>query len=255
MNRTVVDVPAHLVRIHVVIGVQGAGVAFVPGAVVIGEETGGALPAKGTAIAIDPIDGTRAFLAETETYSTTLALIRDGKTALGMISNPTTGEIAYATAGGGSRLIRLSLFGEPDEAYALHARPPGEGPALVNLHPNRQAGDVMHTLYQAWARGDIAMVRSPGGSPAWALVEAARGQFVYANLWSRRPAEAYDLAAGALIVRRAGGEVKDVDGRPIDSLRHGGPFVAAVDSGAADRVTELLRQGLDKPGTHPGSPD
>jgi len=33
---------------------------FDPSAVVVGEETGGALPAKGTAIAIDPIDGTPA---------------------------------------------------------------------------------------------------------------------------------------------------------------------------------------------------
>ena len=214
-------------------------------AVVVGEETGGELPTKGTAIAIDPIDGTRAFLAETETYSTTLALIRDGKTVLGMISNPTTGEIAYATADGASRLIRLSLFGEPDEAYALGTRSAEESPILVNMHPNWKARGVMDTLYHAWGRGDIAMVRSPGGSPAWALVEAARGHFVYANLWSNRAAEAYDLSAGTLIVRRAGGEVADLAGKPIDALRHSGPFVAGVDPRAAAHLTELLREGME----------
>jgi len=80
-------------------------------AVVVGEETGGDLPEEGLAVAIDPIDGTWAFLTETETYSTTLALIRDRRTVLGMISNPVTGEVAYATDAGGARLLRLSLFG------------------------------------------------------------------------------------------------------------------------------------------------
>ena len=219
--------------------------SYDPDAVVVGEETGGALPSKGTAIAIDPIDGTRAFLAETETYSTTLALIRDGETVLGMVSNPATGEVAYATAGGDSRLIRLSLFGEPDEAYALGSRPTKESPALVNIHPNRKGGGVMDALYRAWGRRDIAMVRSPGGSPAWALVESARGHFVYANLWSKRAAEAFDLAAAVLIVRRTGGEVTDLDGTPIDALRHSGPFVSGLNSQTVSRLTELLREGVE----------
>jgi fructose-1,6-bisphosphatase/inositol monophosphatase family enzyme len=213
--------------------------------VVVGEETGGTLPATGRALAIDPIDGTRAFLAETETYSTTLALIRDRKTILGMVSNPATGEIAYATATGDSRLIRLALFGEPDEAYSLRAPVSQESPLLVNMHPSRNAHSVVDALYGAWERGEIAMVRSPGGSPAWALVEAARGHFVYANLWSSRAAEAFDLAAGNLIVQRAGGAVNDLDGKPIDALRHSGPFVAGLDSGKVARLAELLRAGME----------
>jgi fructose-1,6-bisphosphatase/inositol monophosphatase family enzyme len=215
-------------------------------AVVVGEETGGVLPSAGTAIAIDPIDGTRAFLAETETYSTTLALIRNGKVGLGMVSNPTAGEIAYAAVGGASRLVRLSTFGEPDEASVLTRPATAERPLLVNIHPNRHGADVVTALYRAWGRRDIAMVRSPGGSPAWALVEAARGHFVYANLWSKRPAEAFDLAAAVLIVRQAGGEVSDLDGEPIDALRHSGPFVAGLDSRTVFRLIGLLRDGLEK---------
>ena len=212
-------------------------------AVVVGEETGGELPTTGTAIAIDPIDGTRAFLAETETYSTTLALIRDGETVLGMVSNPATGEIAYATAGGGSRLIRLSLFGEPDGAHTLGIPVSQDSPILVNLHPSRNAHGMIDTLYHSWKRSDIAMVRSPGDSPAWALVEAARGHFVYANMWSERAAEAFDLAAGVLIVRRAGGEVTDLDGKLIDALRHRGPFIAGLDPRKTSLLTGLLREG------------
>ena len=85
---------------------------------------------------------------------------------------------------------------------------------LVNVHPNRKGAWLLDTLYRAWQRAEVDMVRSPGGSPAWALVEVARGHFTYVNLWSKRPAQAYDLAAGAIIVRRAGGELIGLEGGP-----------------------------------------
>jgi myo-inositol-1(or 4)-monophosphatase len=217
--------------------------SFGPDVVLIGEESGGALAPGGTALAIDPIDGTRAFLAKTETYSTTLALIRNGEAVLGMVSNPSTGEIAYATAGRSARLVHLSLFGEPDAAITLGAAPAVE-PTLIHIHPSRHAADVVDTLYRAWERRDIAMVRSPGGSPSWGLIEAAGGQFVYANLWDDRPAEAFDLAAGVLVVRRAGGEVSHLDGTPIEALWHAGPFVAGLDRAKVALVAGLLSEGL-----------
>lgn len=212
--------------------------------VVVGEETGGTLPGSGLAVAIDPIDGTWAFLSDSETYCTTVALIQDRETLLGMVSNPVTGEIAYATASGDARLIRLPLFGEATAALALGSRPTEGAPPLVHLHPSRQAGSVMGALYAAWERNDIHMVRSTGGSPAWALVEAARGHFTYANLWSERAAEAYDLAAGVLVVRRAQGEVVDLAGRSIDPIRHSGPFVAGASAAPRARVIELVQQAL-----------
>jgi 3'(2'), 5'-bisphosphate nucleotidase len=225
--------------------------AFGSTVVVVGEESGGALPLTGTAIAIDPIDGTRAFLAETETYSTALAVIKDGVTGVGIVSNPVTGEIAYATADGPARLIRLSLFGEPDAALKLGARDADDSPLLVNLQPSRGGSPVVDALYGAWDRREIALVRSPGGSPAWGLVEAARGHLVYVNLWSERPTEAFDLAAAVLIVRRAGGDVSNLDGHPIDALRHSGPFVAGLDRAKISRVTAVLKSAGLRPGTNP----
>ena len=77
-----------------------------------------------------------------------------------------------------------------------------------------------------------------------ALLEAAKGSFVYVNLWSKRPAEVYDLAAGTLLVRQAGGEVTDLEGRPIDSLHHQGPFVAGIDGQARAKVASITRQAM-----------
>ena len=89
------------------------------------------------------------------------------------------------------------------------------------------------------------MVRSPGGSPAWALVEAAKGHFIYVNRWDRRPAEPWDLVGGVEIVRGAGGEVVDLEGAPIDTLRHSGPFVAGLSESGRETVCRIAGASLE----------
>jgi myo-inositol-1(or 4)-monophosphatase len=219
---------------------------FAPDAGVVGEESGGTLPTAGAGLAIDPVDGTWAFVNGTETSATTLAVFQDQGAFLGMVSNSATGEVAYATREGGTRLLQLSLFGEDDEASALPRPRLDTGGLLVNVHPARRSGAVVAALHDSWERGDVSMVRAPGGSPAWALAEAARGSFVYVNLWSKRPAAAYDLVAGTLLVRRAGGDVTGLDGAPIDMLRHAGPFVAAIDRRSRGVVASLVRTALSE---------
>ena len=210
------------------------------GVQVVGEETGGLLPEEGIAVAIDPIDGTWAFLGETEQYATSLAVFRDQVATLAVISSPVTGEIAYATPDD-ARLVRLPLFGEAADAHSLRDHHPvTTSSPLVNLHPSRAGADAVAKLYESWKEGRISMVRSPGGSPAWALVEAARGHFAYVNLWSKIAAMPYDLAAGVLVVRAAGGDVVDLRGKPIEPLGHQGPFVAAIDQASRDTVVGLV---------------
>lgn len=213
---------------------------FGAGLALVGEETGGALPAAGSALAIDPIDGTRAFLAGTPGFATTLALFRDQEARLGMVANPMTGEIAYATYCGPARELRLPLLGDSPTGRRLG--PPAAGaPLLVTLQPARAAGPAAARLYEAWQAGEIDLLRSPSGSPAFRLVEVARGSHAYLNLWGRRPSRPYDLAAAGLIVARAGGRIVDLEGRDIDALRHRGPFLAAVDPAALTTVLGLLR--------------
>jgi fructose-1,6-bisphosphatase/inositol monophosphatase family enzyme len=218
---------------------------FAPDAVLVGEESGGKLPDTGFAVAVDPIDGTWAFLGRTENIATSLAVFRDGTPFLGMVSNPATGEIAYATSAGSTRNVQLSAFGEGNNAETLPLSASEEGPVLVNVHPGRSGAPLIDCLYEAWASGHVRMVRSPGGSPAWALLDAAKGSFIYVNLWSKRPAEAFDLAAGCLLVQGAGGEVAGLDGSPIDPVSHAGPFVAGVNEDHRRLVIDLVRGGLN----------
>mgnify|MGYP001828496064 CR=1 FL=1 len=211
----------------------------------VGEETGGRVPEKGLALAIDPVDGTWSLFNRTETAATTLAFLRDGETFLGLVSNPATGEIAYSFATGPTRLLQLSAIGVPDLAATLPLEPIGPTPLLVHLHPARGAGALVMGLYGRWRTRDLHMVRMTGGSPALGLLEAAKGAFAYANLWGKRESEAWDLAAALTIVRGAGGEVVDLAGRPLAAVGHKGPFVAAIDTRARGQLVAWVREIVD----------
>jgi fructose-1,6-bisphosphatase/inositol monophosphatase family enzyme len=215
--------------------------AFAPGTALVGEETGGEMPEHGSALAIDPVDGTWAFLGGTASYSTTIALIVDGVGKFGIVAAPAAGRITYATEDS-ARVLQVSAFGEPDASYELAVAKTLD-PILVNLHPGRSARATADALYSAWNANAVRMVRSPGGSPSLALAEAAAGRFVYVNLWTKRPAAPFDLVAGVLIVRAAGGDVVDLDGRAVHAMTHGGPFVAAIDPRARKLVAELVAAG------------
>ncbi len=237
--------PTVLVEQQIEARLREALAEFAPGVPLVGEETGGSFPSSGLAVAIDPLDGTWAFVTGTETYTTVLTVFRDGAPKLGFILNPKTGELGYALAEGPSRLLQLSLYGEPDAAVSLPTTLENQSKVLVNVHPGRAAGGLVGGLYEAWRRDDVQMVKSPGGSPSWALLEAAKGAFVYANLWALRAAEPYDLAAGTLLVRGAGGDITDLEGRSIDATRHEGPFIAGIDGAARSVVAAIAREVLD----------
>ncbi len=218
---------------------------FCPEAGFVGEESGGTLPPRGFAAALDPVDGTWSLVNRTETCTTGLAFFHDGEPFLGMVLNPATGELAYAARDTGTRLLQISLFGEDDAAFSLPGERHPPRALLVNLQPSRDAQAVVGGLFEAWREGGVNMVKLPGGSPLWAMLEAAKGSFVYVNLWSRRAAHAYDLAAGILLVRGAGGDVTDLAGKPIETTGHRGPFVAGIDREARRKVAAIILKSVD----------
>ena len=214
---------------------------FDPTATVVGEEFGGEISRTGISLAIDPIDGTWSFVNRAETFATTMALFRRGEAELAFIANPATGEIAYAGRRFNARLLQLGLAQEPTRGYDLPLPPSSESGLLVNLHPGRHMGSANAALVDNWKAGNIQFVKSSGGSPVWSMLDAAKGVCTYVNLWPGRPADPFDLAAGLLLVRAAGGEVIDLSGDPVPTNGHSGPFVAGMDSGNLRRVADLIR--------------
>lgn len=216
---------------------------YLTGVEFIGEESGGEIPVQGISLALDPLDGTWSFLGHTETCAASLAFFKDGQPFLGMVMNPATGEIGYALEGKTTRLIQLSLFGEDDRAVNLPTRKPSETHScLVNFHPSKNGGELTQVLYRLWHEKKVKMVKSTGGSPAWALLEAAKGHFLYINLWSKRPAVSYDLAAAILLVRGAGGDVINLAGASIPFIGHQGLFIAGVSPSQYPELLEALNR-------------
>jgi len=211
---------------------------FFPELAFVGEESGGELASERISIVLDPIDGTRSLLSHTESCTTSLAFFRNGYPFIGMVLNPVTGELGYAIKGNNTRLIQLSLFTEEDYAVDLPTRQNARARAcLVNFQPARNNENLVRSLHHLWQQGKVQFVKSIGGSPSWALLEAAKGHFIYINHWGASPAASYDLAAGIILVRGAGGEVVNEEGSPIPFVGHQGLLIAGV---AVDDFPELL---------------
>jgi fructose-1,6-bisphosphatase/inositol monophosphatase family enzyme len=213
---------------------------FDPTASVVGEEHGGEFDSAGISLAIDPIDGTWSFVNRAETFSTTLALFRQGEADLAFVANPATGEIAYAGRGVSARLLQLGLDDEPTQGYDLPLSPSSTPGLLVNLHPCRQMGPAIEKLIAGWGAGKIQFVKATGGSPVWSMLDAAKGACTYINLWPGKPADPYDLAAGLLLVRAAGGEVIDLSGSAVSAIEHSGPFIAGTDIVNLQKLAEII---------------
>ncbi|MCB2205993.1 hypothetical protein KQI65_14725 [bacterium] len=214
--------------------------AAMPDVQFVGEELGNSLPEKGVALAMDPIDGTWSFLAHAESCTTTLTWYQDTEPTLGMVVNHATGELAYAAKGGLTRLLQLSLFGEADMGMNLTPRRQHDDTCLINVHPSRSADAIVQALYTEWKQNAVRSVRSLGGSPVWSMLDAAKGHYLYVNNWAGGPAQSFDLAAGILLVRGAGGDAVDVQGKSIDMLGHTGLFIAGGKGHCMHRLLELL---------------
>ena len=206
----------------------------------VGEETGGNLPDNGWAIAIDPIDGTRAFLSNTASYATSLSIFKDKIPLIGLVANPSTSELIYCVSGERTRIISLGVLDNPDTASFLPFTNHDNFPILVDIHPARSNDQIIHNLCKHWLNDNIRLVRSTGGSPVWRMAESSKGHITYINMWAGGKTTPYDLSAGALIVIGSGGKVVDQSGNQIDMLIHSGPFITGVNNRSVDKVLEIL---------------
>ena len=143
---------------------------------------------------VDPIDGTRAFLKGRPEFTICVALAAAGAPVAAAVFNPATGELFDALEGGGARLdgkpIRVSRAGALAGARFVLSR--GE------LHR------------EGWRGALAGMAVSAIGSTAYRLALVAAGRFdATATIW---PRSEWDVAAGELLVREAGGIVTDAAG-------------------------------------------
>jgi myo-inositol-1(or 4)-monophosphatase len=185
-----------------------------PDATILAEEgSPEAATHRGLVFVIDPLDGTTNFLHGFPWYAVSIAAMVDGDTLAGVILNVPTGELFTATAGGGARRagepISVSTIADPSRAL-IGTGMPFKDPAHVDRYL-----EVLPRIMKA-----TAGVRRPG-SAALDLADVACGRFD--GFWEARLAP-WDIAAGMLLVREAGGIVTDLDGNPA-TVQHT-PIVA-----------------------------
>ena len=178
---------------------------------------------------IDPLDGTREFVAHGVEFAVNIAFVADGAPRAGAIYAPAMGRLWF----GGAQAFAASIApGAPLPALwrrlATRRRPAAGLAALVSkthLDPATQA---------FLRRPDIKESRPMASSIKFGLL--AEGE---ADVYPRfGPTMEWDVAAGHAILAAAGGAVLDPHGRP---LRYGkaaqgfrnGPFVAWADPGSA----------------------
>lgn len=146
---------------------------------------------------VDPIDGTRAFIEGSTSFSTSLAVARRGVVTAAVVALPMKSRVYAAMTGAGATLngaaIRASDPVDAERADVLAAR--------ANLDPRH------------WPAGVPGFKRHFRSSIAYRLSLVGHGRFD-AMLTFRRAWE-WDVAAGALIVEEASGRVSDQQGAPL----------------------------------------
>jgi myo-inositol-1(or 4)-monophosphatase len=176
--------------------------------------------ARGLVFVADPLDGTTNFLHGLPWYAVTVAALIDGDVVAGATINVASGELFTATRGGGARRagepIRVSSVTEPGRALVSTGLPWAGDEDIARYLPALPA--VMRAT---------AGIRRCGAA-ALDLADVACGR--YDAFWELR-LNPWDMAAGSLLVREAGGVVTTAEGEPCEvtqtSLVCGNPAMHA----------------------------
>lgn len=181
-----------------------------PGYTFLGEESGetvGSDPQHRWIV--DPLDGTTNFLHGIPLFCVSIALERQGRLQAGIIFNPVTDELYSAERGAGAFLNdrRIRVSGRTNFAEAVI----GTGIPMTGHGDHAQ---YLKDLAQIMA-GSAGVRRC--GAAALDLAFVAAGRF---DAFWERGLSPWDIAAGTLLVREAGGFVTDTAGRE-KAMEHG----------------------------------
>ena len=185
-----------------------------PSAVIVGEELSpGDSAGAELAFVVDPLDGTTNFLHGYPEYAVSIGALARGRLRAGIVLNAATGETFTAVAGGGAFLggerISVSQISDPQRALIGTGFPFKKLERLEEYLP--QFDRIMRLT---------AGIRRAGAA-SLDLAAVACGRFD--GFWELDLAP-WDVAAGILLVREAGGIVTDLAGNPAE-INFGG-FVA-----------------------------
>lgn len=190
---------------------------------IFGEEFGSQAGTSGLTWVLDPIDGTRSYLAGTPTWGVLVALCQGDRPVFGIIDQPFTGE---RFSGG----LGEAGYRGPHGTAGLQARAGrGIGEALLfSTYPEIGTAEEAAAFRRVADR--VQLVRY--GTDCYAYGLLALGQI---DLVIEAGLQRYDVAAPIAVIEAAGGVVTDWQGGPADL---GGQVLAAA-------TPELHAEALD----------
>lgn len=178
---------------------------------------------------VDPIDGTRSYLAGREDWSICAAMVERGRPVAAAIYAPSLGDMYVASAGGGATLndARIETTSGAALDGARIAGPQHQLERLAKATPGIVLVPKIHSLA-------LRLARVAGGQ-----IDAALAS-VNARDW--------DLAAADLLVHEAGGTMTGVSGEKLVYNLHNPVHGALIAAGRArhDTLIGLVRQHWKK---------
>ncbi|MCP1913609.1 MULTISPECIES: 3'(2'),5'-bisphosphate nucleotidase CysQ [Bradyrhizobium] len=165
-------------------------------------------PYKDSFFLIDPLDGTKEFVAGRNEFTVNVALVTQGVPLLGIVGAPALGLIWRGIVGKGAERLTLQ-GGAVSQAVPIKTRPCPPRGAPWTVAVSRSHGDARTEAFID-ARGNA--VRAVLGS-AVKFGRVAEGEVdIYPRL---SPTSEWDVAAGHAVVVAAGGKVTDSKGSPL----------------------------------------
>lgn len=214
---------------------------LVAGSRVIGEEAAAADPALLSHLhddtplwTVDPVDGTGNFAAGRETFGLMIALVEQGETRRAWIYLPVEQELAVAEQGGGALWVHAS------GAHRLEAGRPAAAPA------SQHASFYTRFMPEDWKKGIETYAANVGSTSAFLCsavdyTNVARGRHDFITYHRMLP---WDHAPGSLILREAGGVVRNLEtGEDYAPRTLEGPHLVARDEESWERVASAIREG------------
>jgi histidinol phosphatase-like enzyme (inositol monophosphatase family) len=196
---------------------------------VIGEEYGEDRPDAEFVWVLDPVDGTRAFIAGLPLWTTLIGLRHQGRPALGSIGQPYLDEVFIGHAGG-SRLVARG------QATPLKVRPcPKLTDAIIATTDPEACFDGAEL--GAWTQVRAAARLARLGCDAYAYAMVAMGKM---DMVIEAGLKSWDIESAIPLIEGAGGLVTNWRGQPVG--QNGGQIAIAGDRACLDEALVALKR-------------
>ena len=185
---------------------------LLPGVPVIAEESVGSRPSGALGpsfLVVDPLDGTKEFLACRDEFTVNVALVTNGTPIAGIIAAPAQGLLWRGVVGGKAERLRLKVGAPPSEAYDrsfIRARP---APSRLTVATSRTHLDEVTEDFLS--RLPVAKRYLCGSAVKFCHIAEGSAD-IYPRL---SPTREWDVAAGCAILVAAGGTVTTPQGGPL----------------------------------------